>query len=199
MAIQQLTEEQVRTWTLEQKDRWWRENVYRGNTAQLTLRAAVTGFLLGGILCSTNLYIGAKTGWSLGMGVTSVILAFAVFRMLNRVGVAKDITILENNCSQSIATAAAYMTSPLISSLAAYMIIVDHVIPWHHMMLWISVCSLLGVLFAFPLKRMFINDQQLPFPKAAPRALSWRRCTKRTAKSVCVMHACCCARVRSRA
>ena len=54
MALQQLTAEQVRTWTLEQKDRWWFTNVYRGDMAQLTLRSAITGFLLGGLLSATT-------------------------------------------------------------------------------------------------------------------------------------------------
>ena len=57
MSIKQLNEEQVRTWTLEQKDRWWLENVFRGDMPQLTLRSAVTGFLLGGVLSATALYI----------------------------------------------------------------------------------------------------------------------------------------------
>ncbi|MBK6453413.1 MAG: OPT/YSL family transporter [Proteobacteria bacterium] len=65
---------------LEQKDRWWFTSVYRGDMAQLTLRSAVTGFLLGGLLSATNLYVGAKTGWTLGVGLTSVILAFALYR-----------------------------------------------------------------------------------------------------------------------
>ena len=32
MALKQLTEEQIRTMTVEEKDRWWLENVYRGDT-----------------------------------------------------------------------------------------------------------------------------------------------------------------------
>ena len=101
MALQQLTAEQVRTWTLEQKDRWWFTNVYRGDMAQLTLRSAVTGFLLGGLLSATNLYVGAKTGWTLGVGLTSVILAFALYRDFSRLG-ARDMTILETTaCSRS--------------------------------------------------------------------------------------------------
>ena len=47
MALLHLTEEQIRTWTREQKDRWWFENVWRGDMPQLTLRSAITGFLLG--------------------------------------------------------------------------------------------------------------------------------------------------------
>jgi uncharacterized oligopeptide transporter (OPT) family protein len=165
MAIQHLTEEQIRTWTLEEKDRWWLNNVYRGDMPQLTWRAAITGFLLGGILSATNLYIGAKTGWSMGVGVTSVILAFAMFRTMSKMGLAREFTILENNCMQSIATAAGYMTGPLISSLGAYMVADGRLLPWHQMMIWNIAVSVLGVLFAFPMKRRFINDEQHPFPE----------------------------------
>ncbi len=165
MSLKQLNDEQIRDWSLEQKDRWWLENVFRGNMAQLTLRSALMGFMLGGILSATNLYVGAKTGWSLGVGITSVILSFAFFRVLQSTGFAKEFTILENNCVQSIATSAGYMTAPLISSLVAYMIVSGHMIPWWQMMAWNVVVSILGVLFAFPMKRRFINDEQHPFPE----------------------------------
>ncbi len=164
MAIKSLTEEQIQTWTREQKDRWWLTEVFKGDMPQLTLRAAVTGFLLGGVLSATNLYIGAKTGWTLGVGITSVILAFAVFRILSRLGM-RDMTILENNCSQSIATSAGYMTSPLIAGLAAYMWIENKPMNWVHMLAFNVVLSILGVLVAFPMKRRFINDEQQPFPE----------------------------------
>ncbi len=165
MALQQLSDEQVRTWTREQKDQWWFHNVFRGDLPQLTLRSALTGFILGGILAATNLYIGGKTGITTGVGLTSVILAFALYRSLARAGLVHDFTILENNCTQSIATAAGYMTSPMISCLAAYMMVTETIVPWWHMILWLIVVSLIGVLLAFPLKRRFINDEQLPFPE----------------------------------
>lgn len=164
MAIQHLTEEQVRTWTRERKDRWWFENVWRGDMPQLTLRSGITGFLLGGILSATNLYVGAKTGWTLGVGITSVILAFAAFRVMSHLG-QRDMTILENNCSQSIATAAGYMTGPLISGMAAYMWVENRPMNWVHMLGFLIVLSLLGVLVAFPMKRRFINDEHQPFPE----------------------------------
>ena len=50
MALNQLTEEQIRTWTREQKDAWWLANVYRGDMPQLTLRSGLTGFVLGGVV-----------------------------------------------------------------------------------------------------------------------------------------------------
>jgi len=165
MAIPTLSDQQIRTWTRAQKDRWWLDNVFRGNMPQLTLRSAVTGFLLGGLLSATNLYIGAKTGWTLGVGLTSVILAFAVFRIMTNVFKVRDLTILENNASQSIATAAGYMTGPLISGIAAYMMVKNEIIPWSQLMVFNVVLSILGVLVAFPMKRRFINDEQAPFPE----------------------------------
>jgi OPT family oligopeptide transporter len=164
MALQQLTAEQIRTWSREQKDRWWLENVFRHDMPQLTLRAALTGFLLGCLLSATNLYVGAKTGWTLGVGLTSVILAFATYRIFARLG-ARDMTILENNCVQSIATAAGYMTMPLTSGLAAYMWATNHVLPWWQILCFTIVLSILGVLVAFPMKRRFVNDEQHPFPE----------------------------------
>ena len=170
MALPQLNEEQVRTWSREQKDRWWLENVYRGNMPQLTLRAALTGFVLGGVLSATNLYVGAKTGWTLGVGVTSVILSFVMFRVAARIGF-KDLTILENNAVQSIATAAGYMTGPLISALMAYMFITNKALPAYQIMTWNVLASVLGVLVAFPMKRRFINDEQQPFPEGRAAAV----------------------------
>jgi putative OPT family oligopeptide transporter len=164
--IKNLSDEQIRTMSLEEKDTWWLKNVFRGDMPQLTLRSALTGMFLGGILSLTNLYVGIKTGWTLGVGITSVILAFAMFKVFSKIGLAKnEITLLENNAMQSIATAAGYMTGPLISSLTAYMIVTGNVIPLYQTMLWMIVVSLLGVLFAFPLKKRFINDEQLPFPE----------------------------------
>lgn len=165
MALPHLTDEEIRTWTPAQKDRWWLENVYRGNVPQLTARAAVTGFLLGGVLSATNLYIGAKTGWTLGVGVTSVILAFAVFQVIGRLEVLKPFTILENNAVQSVATAAGYMTGPLVSALGAFMVVENKPLASWQMFGWNVVASLLGVLIAFPMKRRFVNNEQQPFPE----------------------------------
>ena len=165
MAIKQLSDEQVSSWTRLQKDQWWFTEVYRGDMPQLTLRAAITGFLLGGILSATALYIAGKTGITIGVGLTSVILAFAMFRILSQTGAIDDFTILENNCTQSIATAAGYMVTPLTSGMAAYMMVTTTIVPWWQLMIWNTIISCIGVLVAFPMKRRFINEDQLPFPE----------------------------------
>jgi OPT family oligopeptide transporter len=165
MAIKELTPEQVRSMSLEEKDRWWRAEVYKGDLPQLTIRSALTGMILGGVLSLTNIYIGIQTGWTLGVGITSVIISFAAFKLLSRARIGREMTILENNAMQSIATSAGYMTMPLVSSIPAYMLVTGQVIPPLHTGIWIALVAVLGVLFAFPLKKRFINDEQMPFPE----------------------------------
>lgn len=163
--IKELNEEQIRTMSLEEKDQWWLKNVYQGDMPQLTLRSALTGMILGGILSLTNLYIGIKTGWTLGVGISSVILSYAFFKILAKFKMGTPMTILENNAMQSIATSAGYMTAPMMASIPAYMMVTGEVIPMWQTFWWIVILAILGVLFAFPLKRRFINEEQLPFPE----------------------------------
>ena len=114
MTLQQLNDDRIRNWTRAQKDEWWFRNIYRRDMPQPTIQLAFTG-----ILSATALYIGAKTGISIGVGLTSVILAFAGFRISAKSGFAQDFTILKNNDTQSIATTAGYMITPLTMSMAA--------------------------------------------------------------------------------
>ena len=75
------------------------------------MRAVITGMLLGGVMCLSNLYIVLKTGWSLGVTLTACILAFGIFRFLRAIRVVRsDFGILENNAMSSVASAAGYMT-----------------------------------------------------------------------------------------
>lgn len=166
--------------SVEEKDRWWLENVYQGDVRQLTVRVVICGFLLGGLLSVTNLYIGAKTGWTLGNGITSVVLAFVLFKVLNRLGLVKNYHVLENNILQTMASSAGYVIAPLIASMAAYMMVTNQLIDWWKMILWLIGLSLLGVLVAIPFKRRFINDEQLPFPegRAAGMVLDTLHSTK---------------------
>lgn len=163
--IKELSEEQLHTMTLEEKDEWWLKNVYKGDMPQLTLRSALTGMILGGILSLTNLYIGIKTGWTLGVGISSVILSFAFFKLMDKLKLGTHMSILENNAMQSIATSAGYMTAPMMASIPAYMMVTGQVIPMWQTFWWIVVLAILGVLFAFPLKKRFINEEQMPFPE----------------------------------
>src|SRR5579872_3101178 len=92
----------------------WMRRAFRGDTPQLTLRAVAMGSLLGFLLAFTNVYVGLKAGWGLGVALTACIASFTIWSFLLRLGVVKSpMTILENNCMQSTASSAGSSTSAL--------------------------------------------------------------------------------------
>jgi putative OPT family oligopeptide transporter len=161
--------------TPEQIDRQWFEQVYRGRgdvMPQLTLRAVLVGSVLGGILSLTNLYIGLKAGWGLGVTITACIVSYGLWSVLLKIGVAKtQLSILENNCMQSTASAAGYSTgSTLVSAFAAYFMINNHALPVGLTLAWVFFLGVLGVTMAIPMKRQMINVEQLRFPSGIASA-----------------------------
>ncbi|MBO7107929.1 MAG: OPT/YSL family transporter, partial [Verrucomicrobia bacterium] len=105
--------------TPEEIERQWYEQVYRGDSMkQLTVRAVVTGAVLGSILSITNLYIGLKSGWGFGVTLTACILSYTLWTAFQKMGWTKEpMTILENNCMQSAASSSGYSTgSTLVSA-----------------------------------------------------------------------------------
>lgn len=163
----------------EEIERQWYEQVYknRGDSmAQLTWRAVLMGSVLGGILSLTNLYIGLKTGWGIGVAITACILSYAIWTTLYRLGLARTrMTILENNCMQSTASAAGYSTGgTLVSAIAAYILINGHSLPTLTLMAWVFFLAVLGVTMAIPMKRQMINIEQLRFPSGVAAAETLR-------------------------
>lgn len=165
--------------TPEEIERHWFENVYAGDRMpQLTMRALIMGMLLGGFMSLSNVYIGLKAGWSMGVAITSCILAFAIFAALHRAFPKQfpAFSILENNAMQSCASAAGYMTGAgLVNAIPALMMLNPAAVPsmWH-LMLWILVLSWLGVFLAVPAKRQMINIEQLPYPSGIAAATTMR-------------------------
>jgi len=155
--------------------RWWLDNVYAGDDAvQLSPRAVVTGMVIGGVMSISNLYVGLKTGWGLGVTITACIIAFAVFRFLESVVPAwrdRPFTILENYTMSSAASAAGYMSSAgLVSAIPALYLTTGRLLTWWEIGLWLAALSMLGVFMAIPLKRQLINVDQLPFPSGIATA-----------------------------
>ena len=165
--------------TPEEIERQWYEQVYRGHgdsMAQLTWRAVLMGSCLGGVLSLTNLYIGLKAGWGFGVAITASILSYAIWTSLLKVGLARTpMTILENNCMQSTASAAGYSTGgTLISAFAAYIIINHQSMSVPLMLAWVFFIAVLGVTMAIPMKRQMINIEQLRFPSGIAAAETLR-------------------------
>lgn len=165
--------------TPEEIERQWFEQCYRGRgdtMKQLTWRAVLMGSLLGGILSLTNLYIGLKSGWSMGVAITACILSYAIWTTLVKIGFAKTpMTVLENNCMQSCASSAGYSTGgTLISAFAAFIMLNGHSLSLPLTLAWVFFLAILGVTMAVPMKKQMINVEQLRFPSGVAAAETLR-------------------------
>ncbi|MFM8952449.1 MAG: OPT family oligopeptide transporter [Planctomycetaceae bacterium] len=159
--------------------RWWLDHVYAGDHAvQLTPRAVITGMVIGGVMSISNLYVGLKTGWGLGVTITACIIAYAVFKFLEQVVPGwrdRPFSLLENYTMSSAASAAGYMSSAgLVSAIPALTLTTGRLLTGWELGLWMAAVSLLGVCLAIPLKRQLINIDQLPFPSGIATAETLR-------------------------
>src|SRR5262249_6463303 len=156
------------------------QNVYAGDRMpQLTIRAVVMGMLLGMVMACSNVYVGLKSGWSMGVAITACILAYSAFSALHRLSPRRfsSFGILEDNARQSCASAAGSMTGGgLVNAIPALLMLNAAALPvtlaarclW--LIPWVIVISLLGVFLAVPAKRQLVNIEQLPFPSGIAAA-----------------------------
>ncbi len=132
----------------------WYARIHRPTAAQLTVRAIVLGSILGFFLSFSNVYIGLKTGWFLGVNVTAAILSYAVWNGLS--GLARsaprwptykrvlllgpwlfgmvlhklriprsELSILENTTTVSTASSAGYATGFMLVSAVPAMLLLS--------------------------------------------------------------------------
>ncbi|MBI4676714.1 MAG: OPT/YSL family transporter [Elusimicrobia bacterium] len=157
----------------------WYKTVYQGdNMPQLTVRAVIMGSLLGGFMSLSNLYVGLKTGWGLGVAITACILSFAIYKTLRTLfpnWFVSEMSILENNCMQSTASSAGYSTGgTMCSAIAAFLLVTGHHMPWPTLVAWTFFLASLGVFMAIPMKRQMINIEGLKFPSGIAAAETLR-------------------------
>lgn len=176
----------------------WFEEVYQGDhVPQLTLRAVIMGGLLGSLMSISNLYTMVKLGWGFAVAITACVLSYCIWNAL-RVVFRKlsPMTILENNCMQSTASAAGYSTgSTIATAFGAHLLITGHQVPWQILAPWTLITALLGVFLAVPMKRQMINQEQLAFPTGIAAAATLKSLYSQSREAVRQAYALVCALV----
>ena len=176
------------TGTPEEKDRQWFEQCYRGDSQrQLTVRAVVMGGILGMFTAVSNLYTTLKIGWSFGVSITACVISFVVWNTVCKVlaGRVTQMSVLENNCMQSTATAAGSSTgATLATALGALLLITGVQQPWPVAAAFVLFTAALGVFLAIPMKRQMINHEQLRFPSGIATAETLRSLYSKSGESL---------------
>lgn len=164
--------------TPEQKEEHWYRYVYQGDKVkQLTFRAVLMGGILGSVLSISNLYTTLQLGWAFGVAITACVLSFVIWNAMRALtgGGLSQMTILENNCMASTASAAGYSTGSTIgTAFAALLLMTGEHVSWQVLLFFTFFTAMLGVFLAIPLKRQMINVEQLPFPSGIAAAETLR-------------------------
>jgi putative OPT family oligopeptide transporter len=132
---------------------------------QLTLRATLTGMLLGAVLSLCNIYTGLKIGWGTNMSITAALLGYGFWLVCEKLARRPRFGILESCMSQTAASAAASISSAgLVAPIPALTMMTGRQLAWHWLALWVFVVACVGVLVGSSLRRQMLITDRLPFP-----------------------------------
>ncbi len=134
---------------------------------ELSLRAILTGTLLGIFLTPSNVYAGLKIGWSFNMSIIALLVGFGFWQLFAaRFTHLPSWSLHESNINQTVASAAASIISGgLVAPLPAYTLLTGNALPALPMMAWVFSVSFLGIWIAWYLRPSLVNDAELKFPE----------------------------------
>lgn len=132
---------------------------------QLTVRAVLTGVILGGTLSLCNVYLGLKIGWGINMSITAALLGFGFWQFMKGTAGTSEFGKLENNVNQTAASSAASISSAgLVAPIPALTLMTGYEMSYLELVVWTLSVSLVGVVVAIGLRRQMLIVDALPYP-----------------------------------
>ncbi len=131
------------------------------NPKEFSLRALVLGVILSVFFALGNAYLGLKVGMTVSASIPAAVISMSILRMFF-----KNVTILENNLVQTMATMGEAIAAGVVFSIPALFLLGENP-PIFQIFLLSLLGSILGVLFMIPVRRYIIVQEHgvLPFPE----------------------------------
>lgn len=135
------------------------------NMLEFTGRAIVIGLVMAVVLGAANAYLGLKAGMTIAATYPAAVIGMALLRLYKNKG-----TILEENIARTIGSIGESVAAGAIFTLPAF-IISGSWKDFSGQNYWIAFAILLlgglfGVLFVTVLRRVMVEDHDLPFPES---------------------------------
>ena len=129
---------------------------------ELTLRVIIVGIILGILMTAANAYLGLYAGMTVSASIPAAVMSMIILRSLF-----KDVSILENNSVQTMASAGESLAAGIIFTVPALLVIPN---VWDEIKLVETtiialIGGLLGTMFTIALRRLFIVEEALPYPE----------------------------------
>jgi len=145
--------------------------------SELTVRALLSGLVVGSLIGASNVCIGLKIGWTFGASITAAVISFALFKamggMLSRPYGAKEnlITATAGSAAGTMASAGGFVAC--IPALELYLRETQgpgHDMTYVQLVLWAIAIAFLGVFFAVPLRKQMVVKEKLRYPSGTAAA-----------------------------
>ena len=136
--------------------------------SEFTLRAVLLGVFMAVLMGAANAYLGLKAGMTIAATYTTAVIAMAVLKALKG-------TILEENTARTIGSIGGNIATGAIFTLPAFFIS-SLWIPFftleHYIIstIILMVAGILGIMFVTILRRVLVEDAELPFPESIAAA-----------------------------
>ncbi|MGE5683299.1 MAG: OPT family oligopeptide transporter [Bacillota bacterium] len=134
------------------------------NMAEFTIRALVIGLIMSVVLGAANAYLGLKAGMTIAATYPAAVIGMAILKIMKG-------SILEENFARTVGSigesvaAGAIFTIPafLISGVWTEFYSIEHYLQATAIMF---VGGIIGILFVTILRRVMVEDAELPFPES---------------------------------
>lgn len=138
------------------------------NMAEFTIRALIIGLILAVVLGAANAYLGLKAGMTIAATYPAAVIGMAIIKLFKG-------TILEENFTRTVGSIGESIAAGAIFTLPAFFIagIWDPFFTPGNYMISAAIMvagGVLGIMFVALLRRVMVEDVELPFPESVAAA-----------------------------
>jgi putative OPT family oligopeptide transporter len=134
------------------------------NMAEFTLRALIIGLIMSVVLGAANAYLGLKAGMTIAATYPAAVIGMALLRIVKG-------SILEENFARTVGSIGESVAAGAIFTLPAFLIagVWTEFFTWTHYFEATAIMfvgGVVGILFVTILRRVMVEDKELPFPES---------------------------------
>ncbi len=131
---------------------------------EFTLKAVLLGVLMAMVMGAANAYLGLKAGMTIAATYTTAVVGMAILKTLKG-------SILEENCARTVGSIGGNIATGAIFTLPAFYIasiwdpffsVSNYIVS----VVILIVSGILGIMYASILRRVLVEDVDLPFPES---------------------------------
>ncbi len=134
---------------------------------EFTFRAILLGMLMTAILGSANAYLGLKAGMTIAATYPAAVIGMSILRLMKG-------SLLEENIARTIGSIGESVAAGAVFTIPAFVLAqlwpgLTKAKYWQSVAL-MAIGGLLGILFVTLLRRVMVEDPELPFPESVAAA-----------------------------